>query len=792
MKTAGALGFFLLLWLGGCHAPAWGVESDRMTLEADHFERPLDVSKLLKIRGRALTDALSDIAVREAIAEEGRPVPTLSMGDGIRLLGHVAAESKGWPAEKDEADYQQIATLHFLLRMARSAPAEELPALARVTASIEFSSSWRLQAFCQIAPRLIRREIAAIRAERPTPLEIALSKTPLPEKRAGSTPELREAWLRYVTIAPPDLPHPEETAEPWMEYSSDPAGFHASLDRLLRGEGKGQAEALAVYRLGRGCLVNGDLVTAMSLGPWLARLRERRLREAVSASYTFRMGGDLDLALARRELLAACGVDGAQLDAGYALAQLDDWSSWDGVSHSRMRGLPAAELTLLASGSWRDAGLALALERLLRAHVPRDEYFTPDLEALAIIAGRDGRQIGPLPPDAPPAVLPAPLIGEARRMLIATLSAQTPRNVLKDAIEKVAQLQLPEARPALLGLLTHEAAEIPGAAAAALRALGETVADPVVPGPVRFLLTLNGRPRAGQRVSVRVAGPKLEPAAHTVSHGIGTYQTDSAGILSIDRPDFLRFRAASTRVAFASENLYFDDARALPEGEGLAVFAVEIPFPERLVEEIPVAIETQPVSLEIGLRHPPAFYRGKPLTLAVTRFGSKEEPRHAIGSPLQLSTSVRAQVALEFQPGSYGLEVRLPGAAEGAMERLDVEGSPVVLQVQPAPATEVKFRLSKAGEKLVLGKYTVHLRGREVLSGFGNCEYGSGFRVTEAGKYTLRILPSAVLEREWRRDPNELRPNEAEHDGASLEFAVPASLPGELDLGKISVQVRRK
>ncbi len=747
--------------------PLNGADAKPSSQEMDTLTR-VDKRTVLKSSGAKLIPFLELARHQYSMKSDGESmgvvVPTLSKYDLMQVVEYAVADSRKWPTKNDRDSYR-FYTLDSLIRTAiEQAGEEDLARVARIVTSARRDHFTWTPLFEQLMARLVKREIGAVAKEVKALVPLPM-KAELPDAVAGARPDFRAAWQQYMGVSELVRSLEQRADGRWIAYSSDPSGFYAVLDRVLAGKSDGVMTELALYRRDRGCLDMGELSSPLASARWLTLLRERRLAEAIGASFATDLR-DREVAAIRRALFSACQLDGAQIVLGRLLVRGagDEWRGREAYSTGGAE--PGADLEIFARGPERDTRWVLDLAELVataQRHPPdgpHSELYSY-IGAFAIIAARakDG--------DAP---LPEALRAEAAAQFSPYLDASQPDVVLQTAIEEAGRVRSNAAKEPLRALLTHWSPAIATKAAESLNALGERVEPPTAPEPAHFRLRVKGQPLANRAACVSVSG--IMP-------------TDKRGTVPIRREVFHDPRERITEVHFTStENDPFHfEIRGVP-----ALFSVAVPVPSNLDVETTVEIATQRLTLTISANRPAAFYKGRRMSIRIARLDAEEEEKKA-GYKVSgyWTPPVGKEFVADLQSGSYSAEVFVAGAAKWKLGRFDVGREPVTLPVKLAAATELEFQIVSPDGKPLANPYDFTRDGVRFQP---EQEWAGSVlvpRAFPAGHYVMRVLSTKKWKERWYREEGELPPREPKYQGREVRFEIPSDLPPVVKIGRITL-----
>jgi len=333
--------------------------------------------------------------------------------------------------------------------------------------------------------------------------------------------ELQEAWRLYASVMQAPEKRPDtSSAEPVIAFQANEPAFRRAVVAFLRGR-----------------ISPADIVREMSRFEWVGRCGTGsdvfygpKVKVLVVAHLQL---GRSDLALAAAKHGGFMGMDqtGLSADPRLLTAAGLDWERFHlgGV----LSGHLDSSRPLALRGSNRAAGSLLTYARMLNgsgdeAPNPAFEWLLSTLAAFVepgegaegLAARTDSR--------AARAADAEPIGGEVQQGVLELLATQFEPNASAwestTAADVLVELARPESRPAFQAMLRSPYEGVRKQGAAGLRALGETVADPLPSRPVAFRLVVDGRPlrRADLSVLLETEGGGSDSS--------GAY-TDDAGIV---------------------------------------------------------------------------------------------------------------------------------------------------------------------------------------------------------------------------------------------------------------------
>jgi len=471
--------------------------------------------------------------------------------------------------------------------------------------------------------------------------------------------ELQEAWRLYASVMQAPEKRPDtSSAEPVIAFRANEPAFRRAVVAFLRGR-----------------ISPADIVREMSRFEWVGRCGTGsdvfygpKVKVLVVAHLQL---GRSDLALAAAKHGGFMGMDqtGLSADPRLLTAAGLDWERFHlgGV----LSGHLDSSRPLALRGSNRAAGFLLTYARMLNG--AGDEAPNPALEWLlstlaAFVEPGEGAEGLAARTDsrAARAADAEPIGGEVQQGVLELLATQFEPNASAwestTAADVLVELARPESRPAFQAMLRSPYEGVRKQGAAGLRALGETVADPLPSRPVAFRLVVDGRPlrRADLSVLLETEGGGSDSS--------GAY-TDDAGIVELERDPFVdpRRRLVSIHLDVRGDSV---------EREWFEIKPESLPDLDTVTT---VSIRTGAVTVVI----PPSLLDGSPpptLTVLAVRDGDREkaEGEDFEATPIAVDLPVASTVVgLHLQHGRY--RVRLDRGAA-------IYESPVV-EVGPKPVT---------------------------------------------------------------------------------------------------------
>jgi hypothetical protein len=753
---------------------------------------PTAIARLLGLRGEAFAEAFSEFTRNFSLLQElgrDRPYPA---PDLVRLLEHARQQAGQMGSKEDEArDFESLID-ELLQETIPQADDALLDRLAVLVAQVPDKGVFWARSFSAIVARLLRRELTALKSEGPVVVRL---EPPAAAERTDTppvSPDLRDAWRRFTAAVGPELQR-DAHAKPGIGFSTNIGGYVALLDQLLRGSGAGLAEKLDAYFSDGGCIA--DPLFYQTIGParWLALVRERRLPEAIAVAL---MARNLSLAdeddPVRGEFLALCGLDPAQLDAGWWLARLEPWSLGRGFSYSNGRAAPEWALERLAEGTEQHARWVVELARLARGDEDPGVLMNQRksfIDALAMIVQRQPRDpalLGPFRSTA--ALLPDDVRRAAAAELAALIDARLEPVHVKQVMEKVTALGVRDAIAPLRRRLEQPPAEMRLAAAAALRALGEAVADPAIREPVRIRLISGGKPIAGQLLSAEFPGaPK--PVRTAAGGFMGSFQSDENGLVAVPWEDYQSVAQVASRMVLQSDG--WQMPHPIPPGEkGARFFTIAIPLVADPPRETAIVIPTQRVALRLEFARPLAWLAKQTIDIRLTqRQAGAEISRGVLGD---WKIPPVSELTAWVQPGTYQVCVVAPGHRIWKREPIEIGDRPVTLPVELQRGTDVTFQFVDATGAPYPAPAEFTPSAADPAAGISRrFAYEGSLPGLPAGRYSLAV-PSSE---EWHAVVNRGRPlheSAPRYAGKVVEFEIPAALPPTLELGRIVVPRKEK
>ncbi|HEY5792389.1 MAG TPA: hypothetical protein VIS74_03765, partial [Chthoniobacterales bacterium] len=356
----------------------------------------------------------------------------------------------------------------------------------------------------------------------------------------------------------------------------------------------------------------------------------------------------------------------------------------------------------------------------------------------------------------------------AQRQALAFLCAQAGAELPIDSARELAAIfhakPQPESISPLRRLLDHPSLAVARDSAEALEFMGEKAEIPPKLGPVRYRLLVDGKPYAGRKVEWIVKWGNLSTSSEVL--------TDAGGVAAVPRDMFLdQGRGPVQLVALRSA------AMSRPDDPW---FSARMPAPPASEDVIPVEVKTQPRRVELSLPRPETELRGK--TMDVALWGEQGD-QGGFWAPARLKLPAARELTFEkLMPGTYRVEIRVPGAASWAGELR--AGDPAALKVPLVRASDVKpaVRPPPHWEGLLIPEL---LKDGKVVSTDWDYE-NFRLRGVPVGHYVLRVPSSAEI----RKRTMALLPDGPEFDAVEVPFEVAPDSPVEIDLGEIKPKVR--
>ena len=589
----------------------------------------------------------------------------------------------------------------------------------------------------------------------PAPQKLAGEVAKMPDEVAQLPANLQDAARKFRSFVQPVSVSSFVENASFRSFQSNEPAYWKLIGDLLAGRGGDWSRQLQNYGWGGSCGTGSEvLMMPQSRALLIAYLKENRPKEAIKAALTMPQNllglGEPSTAPAL-SILRQAGIDWIQaMTGGLVLADLtkDKESFWFFYQQGEWLDV------LSRQGDGEAAELLLEIARRVPA-AKREAY----LRALANF-------VEPAKPASPRREAP-PISAKVQEKILTFFEEQITDQTSMDELRALTYiyetLERPETKPALRKIVDLPSQSLAERAVRVLQELGETVTLPPKAAPVRYLVKLNGRPVAEQKLEFSV---KYKDGG-SISTSV---KTNAEGLATVSRDYFLDKNRSAERVSLGLWTMNKPDS---------GWFEFHLPPPGGGNDVIPADVVVGPFTLLLPL--PSTVPRREKDDMSITmRFAQTE--KDAVGS-LAAVVKLPVKDKVEFvalAPGLYHVDVQMPGAARWSGQVEVASGGSFTVPL--VPGHNVRFQLALPKEwKVVTPGLTELWRNGERVFDYQSFDF-SGYAGVPAGDYRLRLLSSREFaKRSFGSGPANAR----EYEAAEVAFTVSADSPFEIDLGLI-------
>ncbi len=621
---------------------------------------------------------------------------------------------------------------------------ESLPGLIDRFAEIPPEDFLKGDAFFAVADAWLRQQ--SFPKDLVFPKNSALLPAEAPDASRNFAPAIRRYW--DVTAPFRAFQQSRPSRESTRSFLGHEREYWDMVADILKNRNGPFADRVLAYTWGHWCGTGSDRFSnPQALLLFMALARDGRWPEAVGAALAVHSKG-ASVGLARA--LSAMLPHPEEVVAG-GLA-LEGGQSDSFVREEAIRNLLA--LMLILPG---DDRVKLLVE--LTGQAPRNSLrdyfrvlgkFVPRHPSERVKGGKTvwfGGWGGDL--DAVTAEAASPVAQEQVENFLRTQAApDLPVDAAKILVRIFRENRLPDRIPALRRLLDHPSQSVANEAASALTEAGESFVMPPKIGPVRYRLTVDGKPHAEREMSWQIPNK------------VGsTARTDAEGVLEISRDMFLDAGDVQEVLLHTAE--ITDPSQAW--------FGTLVSVPGKTDSPYPVVISTKSQKFALHLARPDSELSGR--KMEVTLWGLQDEKIQRAGfwPPSRFVFPISQELVIpKIAPGTYRLEIRIPGHVSWSdlftvgeeMEISLAKASDVTVDVRPPdgwPEGAVLPQLWQGGKRVSANWDAT----RRV------------FRGVSPGDYTLHIPSSAEI----RKSVFGVLPDEPEFPAKDIPFTIPAEPP---------------
>lgn len=703
------------------------------------------VDDILSLHGKALFAAAQAADASEFTTREV-----------IRIAERLSAERNNIGND----DLNRYAFNSFFEHACDKADANELAEVIQLYFTLDPQSLEKFSLLPPLAARWIHEELKNI-SSGSLPRKLESADVAVPAELENVPSDLMDAWKSFKQATRAyDLKFERRPDAKMIGFQSNERAFCRLVDELLLKREEGLAEKLANFGWSGWCGTGHQFLSdPQSLTIFMALLRERSIAEAVGAAIYIQ--GDTPLTTrdidVRIEFLEKCGVDWELVFAG---AQLNSENHVPPSWHKTY-------LRALAKyGSDRAASLVVKMAQ--RAKPEMREQYAASLAAF-IVNGNDNDG-GVVSSSDIPRVSKAQVSQQTKFAIIRVLQEfATPdasKQVVQPALQAFRQAKLPGTIATLSNLTKHRSAEVAQAAADILTSIGEKVALPPLPKPVCFQILMNGGPIAGD---TSVAWSVYGATGGMIS---SVAKPNEKGMIEIKREHFLDRERKPKSVALET---------GAAESAREPFFYVPLPLPENLDSVTRVDLDLQSMQLMIhGPRQTqPATEQNATIHIERNKNESESEVEHIYHRIARtFDASAGQPISLMLQPGSYKLEILLPGA-ERYTRIVTVDAKNSSIDAQLRPGADVHVEPVRPDDQRMLGGGYLTKPNSETDLKYYQDQNGT-FRGLPCGDYVLHIPGSTDLQ-----SKSDLFVDAVNYAGRQIPFSVSEKSPPLIDLGTI-------
>jgi hypothetical protein len=704
------------------------------------------VDDILSLDGKALFAAAKKADVSE-----------FSSRDVIRIAKKLSAERNN--IGKD--DLNRYALGSFFEHACKKADVNELAEVIQLYVTLDLESFEKFLLLPPLAARWIHEELKSISSDS-LPREQS-ADVAVPAELENAPTELVNAWkiFKQATRAY-DLKFERRPGTKMIDFQSNKRAFYGLVDELLLKRGEGLAEKIANFGWSGGCGTGYErLSDPQSLTIFMALMHERRLAEAIGAAvyikghepFTTR---DIDI---RIEFLEKCGVDWELVFAG---AQLDS-ENWN-------------KANLRALAKYRsDRAASLIVQLAQRARPELRAAYAASL-ATFIASGNDNnvREVNSSNiSDVSEGQVSQQTKLKIIRVLQEFATPDASKTVVEPALQAFWRAKCPETIATLRNLTKHRSAEVAQSAARLLTSMGEKVVLPPSPEPVCFQIFIDGAPIEG---NTSVAWSVHGTTGALVSGGA---KPNENGMIEIKREYFLDLGREPKSVAL--ETGAAGSARE-------PFFYVPLPVPANLdsVTRVDVDLESLELTIHCPRQTQPTPEQKATIQIERNKSEGESEVEHIYHRIARTFDSpVEQAISLLLQPGSYKVEILLPGA-ERYIRTVTIDGRNPSVDAQLRPGGDVHVEPVRPDEQRMLGGSYVTRPNSETDLRYYQDQTGT-FRGLPCGDYVLHIPRSADL-----HSRHHLFVDAVSYTGRQIPFRISENSPPLIDLGTIRLDPEAK
>jgi|GEM_PF-4062388 len=662
--------------------------------------------------------------------------------------------------------------------------------------AMKFDPRTTQESYLRLCGLWIRRELAAIAAEKQVPIKVTPEAAELPKGATPLAPELLARWRFTLGSVAPFNRFYEAVDSKMLRrgvLNRDDLLIE-SRRRALQGETAHLAIDTALLRWRYGCTVGDELEKELCSTILMALLRERRLAEVAGVILNLEDSPleQIDRAFpgssASREILQVLGIPWEDFLLGFVAGPVPlKWST--PLAEFRRGGdSPGGTISfqhiLVREGS--AAAVKLFVDRVWAE--PRRErgWFFGSMEELI--------EPGPFAQGANAHrkvradVLETELQSSMLEAIHDCLRDNLSESSMLPLIQRLQKIGRIESRDALRPLLQHWSTGVVRATVAALNSLGEKTSAPEPRTPVRYALFLDDRPVAGAQVSYEIG-----------AHGFWDREvktTDKNGVIELLRDPFLNPAVAGQKVKFSAGE-WFSGAPVNPAGQAAALWTVEASQPAALDRVTPVNITSG--RLVVSLSLPATIPRGEDggIRFDILRLDTAASPALKLDwdEAKRVDFPVLPRLELpSLQPGRYRFRICAKGTTEWLSPPVSLTAGTNQMHAALTIGTEIRVPpASIAGTETAFTPPCEVWRDGRKISRHGfpfwdNPDYA--IPGLPPGRYLLRVLSSAEIIRLQKAED----PTAAEEDpgadwlGRDFPFEITPATGATLTLGAIELQ----
>ena len=761
-----------------------------VTLRAE----PLSVADVAKRNGDALFNGIHDLLFRASYSD-----PKPSLAEKQMLLQHFESEVSRVGFD----DAAREAFKEFLPVLSNEATRQDFERLLSLwDRTKDFEREWTTSVLLEIATRL---EIDSILSGK-TNIRVSVPafSGEVPPHIAEASPEILSAWKKFQSFQSLDdvrLVGRSDTNKHWISFQGNSSNFFKAVSDLLHARETNSIETISLFEWAGWCGTGSErLYGPKNQSLLLAFLRAQQWDRALSLVFqnqadsarVIQWSDDQEDEGWQRAFINACGLDWEELYSGAFIAA----NGWHFRGDDKVR-------ILAQYGSVHAVQLLVQMSDVIKDR-SRSDY----LRAISILIDADQSHTSISSQGYVRKVtikIPKAMQVQLINILCHDLRTEAGAESATLASELLMKLARPESKGPLLGALKSPYNKVRANAAAALRAMGETISTPSPLPPVKFLIRTNGIPLQHSEIWYTLQATNIGRRS--------SLSTDASGMIKFDRDLWVDPYEKITNVVFERQPF----SRCIRPNQ--CYFSVAFPRPSDLEAINETNIPVSSLTLKITYSRSANFYYGKSMEVFL-RPDDESSYVSMVGEGFTGPCTNRICFAALEAKCKYKVEVRAPSAAlwtsvvylKPQPQEIEVvlqSGFDVTCTVFRPGATEpeqyIACELLADGSKEEM-RQNMHMGSFDsapdleddatgVLPKLPALKQAEEVKYQEwnnllPGKYRLHVFSTAELNAQ--REKNEIVVDKAlAHLGTNILFTIETNSPPVMNLGAIHLQASK-